>query len=101
MLRRNPIDKQTAFFGVNPTATKVEEITTKATKKVANALKFAKLGLDPTTTFQRIIDADPSVDKNYTKWLLSLFGEDPKTFLDDLYKATEYLTLVYAEQQKA
>lgn len=100
MLRRNPIDKQTAFFGVNPTATKVEEITTKATKKVANALKFAKLGLDPKATFQQIIDADPSIDKNYTKWLLALFGADPQTVLDDLYKATEYLALLYAEQQK-
>ena len=100
MLRRNPIDKQTAFFGANPTATKVEEITTKATKKVANALKFAKLGLDPSATFQQIIDADPSVDKNYTKWLLALFGGEPKTVLDDLYKATQYLTLLYAEQQK-
>ena len=100
MLRRNPIDKQTAFFGANPTATKVEEITTKATKKVANALAHFKMGLDPGATFQQIIAADPSIDKNYTKWLLSLFGEDPKTFLDDLSKATEYLTLVYAEQQK-
>lgn len=99
MLRRNPIDKQTAFFGVNPSAEKVTQLTEKAIKKVDNALKFAKMGLDPAETFQNIIAADPSIDKNYTKWMLSLFGKDPKTFLDDMYKATEYLSLVYASQQ--
>jgi hypothetical protein len=52
-------------------------------------------------TFHQIVTADPtSIVKNdetkkmgtYSKWLLKLF-QDGKLLLEDLYKATEYLTL--------
>jgi hypothetical protein len=54
-----------------------------------------------TTTFHQIITADPtSITRNgetkkmgtYSKWLLKLF-QDGKLLLEDLYKATEYLTM--------
>jgi hypothetical protein len=53
------------------------------------------------TTFQQIVTADPtSITRNgetkkmgtYSKWLLKLF-QDGKLLLEDLYKATEYLTM--------
>jgi hypothetical protein len=53
------------------------------------------------TTFHQIITADPtSIARNgetkkmgtYSKWLLKLF-QDGKLLLEDLYKATEYLTM--------
>jgi hypothetical protein len=53
------------------------------------------------TTFHQIITADPtSIARNgetkkmgtYSKWLLKLF-QDSKLLLEDLYKATEYLSL--------
>jgi hypothetical protein len=52
-------------------------------------------------TFHQIVTADPtSITRNgetkklgtYTKWLMKLF-QDGKLLLEDLYKATEYLTM--------
>lgn len=99
-LRTNPLDKQTAFFGIKPTQKSINEVTQKAITKVEQILKFEKIGLDPSETFQRIIAADPSTDKNYTKYLLDVFARDPRTVLDDLSKATEYLKVFYREQDK-
>jgi hypothetical protein len=57
-------------------------------------------GMEPAT-FHQIVTADPtSITQNgetkkmgtYSKWLLKLF-QDGKLLLEDLYKATEYLTL--------
>lgn len=49
---------------------------------------------------QAIIDADPNPQKKYVNWLIGLFRKmDKKLFLEDLYKATEYLT-VYDRAKK-
>ena len=41
-----------------------------------------------------IFNADPSSNKSYVNWLILLFkNTDKKIFLEDLYKATDYLTI--------
>jgi hypothetical protein len=97
---QNPVDRQTALYGINPTPTKVEQVDTAMTDKIKKGLKFAKLGSNPTEIYNMIKDADPSPDKNYTKWLIKTFGQDPKTFLDDLNRGKEYLGLLFGEQVK-
>lgn len=43
---------------------------------------------------QMIFNADPSSNKSYVNWLILLFKSTEKTiFLEDLYKATDYLTI--------
>lgn len=43
---------------------------------------------------ESIFNADPSTNKSYVNWLILLFkNTDKKTFLEDLYKATDYLTI--------
>lgn len=49
---------------------------------------------------QAIIDADPNPQKKYVNWMIGLFRKTNKSvFLEDLYKATEYLT-VYDRAKK-
>jgi len=58
-----------------------------------------------STTFNKIIEADPTtiLSKNkigkYSKWLLNLYKSN-NLKLEDLYKATEYLTLFNSFQHK-
>jgi len=58
-----------------------------------------------STTFNKIIEADPTtiLTKNkigkYSKWLLNLYKSN-NLKLEDLYKATEYLTLFNSFQHK-
>lgn len=41
-----------------------------------------------------IFNADPSTNKSYVNWLILLFkNSDKNIFLEDLYKATDYLTI--------
>lgn len=41
-----------------------------------------------------IFNADPSSNKSYVNWLILLFkNSDKNVFLEDLYKATDYLTI--------
>lgn len=43
---------------------------------------------------EAIFNADPSFNKSYVNWLILLFkNTDKKIFLEDLYKATDYLTI--------
>ena len=54
--------------------------------------KYVESNKIDNSTFEKIKDADPTTNKEYVEWLCQiwLYG---KLKLEDLYKATEYLTL--------
>ena len=48
----------------------------------------------------KIFDSDPSINKSYVNWLIHLYkNTNKKLFLEDLYKAKDYLT-IYDDAKK-
>ncbi len=58
--------------------------------------KFKKVSKED---FELIVGADPTLNKQYTQWLLTIFVKG-KLSLEDLYKATEDLTTLYKYKNK-
>ena len=50
-------------------------------------------------SFEQILEADPSKNKQYISWLLDIYSKG-RLKLEDLYKAKEYLTYVYKYKHK-
>ena len=50
-------------------------------------------------SFDKIIDADPSGNKQYVSWLLDIYSKG-RLKLEDLYKAKEYLEYLYKYKHK-